>query len=73
MFSIVKQATEYVGLTPKLNETGSFKGRTSLSKIGSSRIRSKIFLAAVSAVTHNSDIKAHKNRLQPQGKQKCKR
>nr|WP_082664306.1 transposase [Pseudoalteromonas sp. 10-33] len=57
-FSTAKQATAYVGLKPKLNESGSFKGRATLSKIGPSRIRSKIFLAADSAGTHNPDIKA---------------
>ncbi|WP_222433365.1 transposase, partial [Vibrio sp. T20] len=41
-------------------ESGSFKGRTTLSKIGPSRIRSKIFLAAVSAGKYNPDIKAQK-------------
>ncbi|WP_181257725.1 transposase [Vibrio splendidus] len=50
----------FVGLTPKLNESGSFKGRTTLRKIGPSRIRSKIFLAAVSAGQYNPDIKAQK-------------
>ncbi|MBE0420567.1 IS110 family transposase [Pseudoalteromonas nigrifaciens] len=69
-FSTAKQAAAYVGLIPKLNESGSFKGRTTLSKIGPSRIRSKIFLAAVSAGTHNPGIKAQKNRLLAAGKTK---
>lgn len=69
-FSSAKQAAAYVGLIPKLNESGSFKGRTTLSKIGPSRIRSKIFLAAVSAGKHNPDIKAQKERLLAAGKTK---
>lgn len=32
-FSMAKQAAAFVGLTPRLNESGSFKGRTTLSKI----------------------------------------
>lgn len=48
-FSTAKQVAAFVGLIPRLNESGSFKGRTTLSKIGPYRIRSKIFLAAVSA------------------------
>lgn len=59
-FSTAKQAAAFVGLTLKLNESGSFKGRTTLSKIGPSRIRSKIFLATVSAGEYNPDIKAQK-------------
>ncbi|TMS93405.1 hypothetical protein CWB58_09320 [Pseudoalteromonas sp. S201] len=47
----------------KINELGSFKGRTTLSKIDPSRILSKIFLAAVHAGTRNPDIKVQKNRL----------
>ncbi|MFT5635543.1 MAG: transposase [Cognaticolwellia sp.] len=69
-FSTAKQAAAYVGLIPKLNESVSFKGRTTLSKIGPSRIRSKIFLAVVSAGKHNPDIKAQKNRLLAAGKTK---
>lgn len=37
-FSTAKQAAAFVGLTPRLNESGSFKGRTTLSKIGPSQI-----------------------------------
>ncbi len=69
-FSTAKQAAAFVGLTPRLNESGSFKGRTTLSKIGPSRIRSKIFLAAVSAGKYNPDIKAQKKRLLAAGKTK---
>lgn len=65
-----KQAAAFVGLTPRFNESGSFKGRTTLSKIGPSRIRSKIFLAAVSAGKYNPDIKAQKKRLLAAGKTK---
>ena len=69
-FSTAKQAAAFVGLTPKLNESGSFKGRTTLSKMGSSRIGSKICLAAVSAGKSNPDIKAQKERLLSAGKTK---
>ncbi|WP_420029720.1 IS110 family transposase [Moellerella wisconsensis] len=51
--STAKQVVVFVGLAPRLNELGSFKGRTTLSKIGSSRIRSKIYLAAVSVICFN--------------------
>ena len=64
------QVAAYVGLIPRLNESGVFKGRSSLSKSGPSRIRSKIFLATVCACTHNPDIKAQKDRLIYAGKTK---
>ncbi|QHD94441.1 IS110 family transposase [Proteus terrae subsp. cibarius] len=71
-FSTAKQAAAFVGLTPRLNESGSFKGRTTFSKIGPSQIRSKIFLAAVSAGKYNPDIKAQKNDFYLLEKQRCK-
>lgn len=52
-----------VGLTLRLNESGSFKGKTTLGKICPSQIRSKIFLVAVSASKYNPDIKAQKHHL----------
>ncbi|WP_193038868.1 transposase [Pseudoalteromonas nigrifaciens] len=70
LFEMVDKRANSIPLIPKLNESGSFKGRTTLSKIGPSIIRSKIFLAAVSARTHNPYIKAQKNRLLAAGKTK---
>jgi transposase len=69
-FKSAKQAAAYIGLIPKLRESGKFKGRTMLSKIGSARIRAKLYLAAVCASTHNPDIKAQKARLLKAGKVK---
>ncbi|GAD91431.1 putative transposase, partial [Vibrio halioticoli NBRC 102217] len=69
-FSSAKQAAAFVGLIPRLNESGNFKGRTTLSKVGPSRVRAKLFLAAVSASTHNPDIKEQKRRLLEAGKTK---
>lgn len=57
-----------VGLIPRLNESGSFKGRT--TRTGPSRIRAKLFLAAVSASSFNPDIKAQYDRLRTAGKTK---
>lgn len=69
-FDNAKQVAAYVGLIPKLNESGIFKGRTSLSKSGPSRIRSKLYLAAVSASKYNPNIAAQKDRLIRAGKSK---
>ena len=62
-FVSAKQVAAYVGLIPKLNESGTFKGRTTLSKTGPSRIRSKLFLAAVCAGTHNEESSQLLSRL----------
>lgn len=67
-FKSAKQAAAYIGLIPKLRESGKLKGRTMLSKTGSARIRAKLYMAAVCASTHNPDIKAQKARLLKAGK-----
>ena len=69
-FQSARQAAAYLGLIPKLKESGTLKGRTTLSKIGSARIRAKLYMAAVCASTHNPDIKAQKARLLKAGKVK---
>ena len=69
-FHSARQVAAYVGLIPKLRESGNFKGRTMLSKKGSARIRAKLYMAAVCASTHNPDIKAQKQRLLGAGKGK---
>ena len=69
-FKSAKQAAAYIGLIPRLRESGKLKGRTMLSKMGSARIRAKLYMAAVCASTHNPDIKAQKARLLKAGKVK---
>ncbi|XAG09900.1 IS110 family transposase (plasmid) [Vibrio metschnikovii] len=67
-FSSAKQAAAFIGLIPQLNESGKLKGRTTMSKVRPSRIRAKLFLADVSASTHNPDIKEQRRRLLVAGK-----
>lgn len=69
-FTHAKQAAAYLGLIPKLHESGTLKGHVTLSKAGPARFRSKLYMAAVVAGTHNPDIKAQKARLLGQGKHK---
>jgi len=69
-FKNAKQAAAYLGLIPRLKESGKLKGKTTLSKIGDARIRAKLYMAAVSASTYNPDIKAQKARLLKAGKVK---
>lgn len=70
LFTNAKQVAAYLGLIPRLRESGKYKGRTMLSKSGSARIRAKLYMAAVSASTYNPDIKAQKDRLLKAGKVK---
>jgi len=69
-FKTAKQVAAYVGLIPKLKESGKLKGHTTLSKTGPSRLRAKLYMAAVSACQHNPDIKVQRKRLLKAGKTK---
>lgn len=68
-----KQASEcaaFLGVIPKLRESGIFKGRASLSKKGPPSVRAKLYMAAIVASQHNPAIKAQKERLLRNGKTK---
>lgn len=68
-----KQASEcaaFLGVIPKIRESGTFKGRTLLSKKGSPYVRAKLYMAAVVASQHNPMIRAQRERLLRNGKTK---
>lgn len=69
-FEYAGQAAAFVGLVPRQWESGTLKGRTTLSKNGSSRLRAKLYMAAVVATRHNPDIKTQYQRLLAAGKTK---
>ena len=69
-FKSAKQAAAFLGLIPKMKESGKMKGKTMLTKQGSPRIRAKLYMAAVCASTFNKDIKDQRARLLKAGK--CK-
>lgn len=69
-FNNAKQVSAFLGLIPKQQESGLFKGRSRLAKTGNSSIRAKLYMAAVVATQYNPDIKDQYERLQQNGK--CK-
>jgi transposase len=69
-FERASQVAAFIGVVPKLHESGKLKGRTTLSKQGSGRIRAKLYMAAVVAIQHNPDIKNQYERLLKAGKTK---
>lgn len=64
------QLAAYVGLIPRLQESGQWKGRSRLSKQGSPKIRAKLYMPAIVCIHHNPDIKAQYERLLSNGKSK---
>jgi transposase len=63
-FDTVEKVVAYMGLSPKEKTSGtSVKGKSSLCKIGSARLRKILYMPALSAIQHNPIIKTLYNRL----------
>lgn len=65
-----RQLAAFVGLTPKNNRSGTFCGRTRLSKIGNRRVRKALFMPAIVAKQHNPIVRSFCQRLAHNGKTK---
>ena len=69
-FESAGQCAAFLGLIPRQQESGIFRGRTTLSKKGNPLVRAKLYMAAIVAGTYNPCIKAQKERLLKNGKTK---
>jgi transposase len=70
-FSSARQVAAFAGLVPRIRESGtSVRGRSRLSKVGSSRLRKSLYFPAITALRFNPLIKAFGLRLSVQGKSK---
>lgn len=69
-FKTAEQVAAFLGLIPKLVESGVFKGRSVLSKKGPASVRAKLYMAAIVASQYNPDIVRQKKRLLANGKNK---
>ena len=49
----MKQLTSYAGLDVRINESGKWKGKSTISKRGNSHIRKALFFPAISHKTHD--------------------
>jgi transposase len=67
-FTSARAITAFAGLNPKLQDSGKHKGHVVISRMGSARLRSGLYMPAVAALVHNPAIKALKERLQARGK-----
>lgn len=67
VFSTVEQLVAFAGLNPKHNTSGTFVGKTRISKQGSPRLRKILFMAAKSAIRFNPIISSLAIRLQHKG------
>ena len=69
-FETASECAAFLGVIPQLKESGIFRGRSSLSKKGPPKVRAKLYMAAIVASQYNPDIKAQKERLLKNGKNK---
>ncbi|ADC71561.1 transposase IS116/IS110/IS902 family protein [Thioalkalivibrio sp. K90mix] len=70
-FTSARQAAAFHGLAPVLEESGATVRRPSrLAKIGSSRLRKALYMAAVVATRYNPDVRHQHQRLLTRGKAK---
>lgn len=68
-FERAKELVSYIGLCPRLYESGSsIKGKSRICKMGMSRMRQLLYLCALSAIKVNSTCKAMYERLKQRGK-----
>lgn len=67
-YTSARQAAAFAGLVPRLLESGTWRGRSRLSKIGPGRLRKALYFPAVSALRWNPTIRAVRARLQAAGK-----
>jgi transposase len=69
-FSTARQFAAYLGLTPRQNQSGIIKGKTTLSKMGPSALRKALYMPSIVACQCNPDIHALYERLLKAGKTK---
>ena len=70
-FSAARQVAAFAGLVPKIRQSGSsVRGRSTLSKRGSSRLRHSLYFPAIPAMRFNPLVRALAERLRERGKAK---
>jgi transposase len=67
-FSNAKQFAAYLGISPKQHQSGKFQGRTTISRIGDSRLRKALYMAALVAKRYNKALAPFIKRLEVRGK-----
>lgn len=70
-FSTAPELAAFAGLTPKNRQSGSsVRGHASIAKMGNRRIRAAFYMPALSAMRHNSIVRALVYRMEERGKKR---
>jgi transposase len=67
-FENVRQLCSYVGLSPRIYDSGKKKGKAPICKMGMSRVRALLYMCSWSAIKCNKTCKALYERLIQRGK-----
>jgi len=67
-FHSSKALVAYAGLNPRRCESGLWKGKSRLSKVGHAELRSALYMPALTASKHNAVVKVLTERLKEAGK-----
>lgn len=70
LFTSIKQLCSYTGMDIVENQSGKKQGGTRISKVGNAKIRSALYMPAVSASKYNPELKVFYLRLLEKGKAK---
>jgi transposase len=68
IFSHVNELIAFAGLNPKVHSSGTFQGKTTISKVGSARLRKALYFPAVAACQHNPLVQHLVQRLTQENK-----
>lgn len=63
LFKSIRQLVSYAGLDVIEKESGKYKGKTKISKKGNARIRSALYMPAMTAARSNNTLKVFYNRI----------
>jgi transposase len=67
-FTRARQAAAFAGLVPRIRESGTWRGRPALAKLGAGRLRNALYFPALTALRCNPTIRAMAARVQHAGK-----
>jgi transposase len=67
VFTHVNELVAFAGLNPKVHTSGTFQGRTKISKVGSARLRKALYFPAIAAARHNPLVQPLLQRLEQAG------
>lgn len=69
-YASARQAAAFAGVVPRIQQSGQWRGRSRLSKIGPSRLRKALFFPALAALRCHPTIRANTASLRAAGRPK---